>query len=159
MTKTGTEKPTTAISITSRSIHVPAFHAASTPSGTATAMENRIVVSDSMAVGSSRWPIRVVTGRPVNSDVPRSPRSNCPDHSMNCTRIERSRPRLWRTFSICSRDAVSPARIAAGSPEMRSSRNTINATNPMTGRVERMRWRMNRGMSRGLPFSRKAGEG
>jgi hypothetical protein len=37
---------------------------------------------------------------------------------------------------------------------MRSSRNTISATSPMTGMVERMRWRMKRGMGAGvLSFS------
>src|SRR5580704_13637138 len=56
-----------------RSIQVPAFHAATTPIGTATQTANTSVTTISESVGSIRCAIRLATGRLVKIDVPRSP--------------------------------------------------------------------------------------
>jgi len=73
MTKTGTENPNTANIIANRSIKVRDFHAASTPSGIANTIAMKIVNSDSISVGSTRWPMSFVTGRLEKIDTPRSP--------------------------------------------------------------------------------------
>ena len=77
MTKTGTENPNTAKIITVRSIHDPAFHAASTPIGIAVSTETSRVEIVRVTVGSTRCAIRVDTGRLVKIEMPRSPCSRC----------------------------------------------------------------------------------
>ncbi|MNT29486.1 hypothetical protein D3C72_1652270 [compost metagenome] len=64
MTKTGTENPSTAKPITSRSTQLFAFQAATTPSGTAISTVMTRVSTASMKVGSMRWAISLVTGWP-----------------------------------------------------------------------------------------------
>jgi len=64
VTQVGIEKPDTATTITARSISEPFFHAASTPSGTATPTLMSMDMSVSAMVASARWPMSVVTGRP-----------------------------------------------------------------------------------------------
>ncbi len=59
--------------MTVRSIHEPAFHAASTPIGIAASTETRRVEIVKATVGSIRCAIRVVTGRLVKIEMPRSP--------------------------------------------------------------------------------------
>jgi hypothetical protein len=76
----------------------------------------RRVTTISDSVGSSRCSIRVMTGMPVNMEVPRSPCRINQDHSPKRARKGRSRPRLLRIFSTSSGDACSPAITAAGSP-------------------------------------------
>ena len=73
MIKIGTENPSTAKIITDRSIHVPDFHAARTPNGTATSTAKIIVVVASANVGSIRCPISLVTGTLEKMLMPRSP--------------------------------------------------------------------------------------
>ena len=77
MTKTGTENPSTEKIITARSIHGPAFDAASTPIGIAVSTETKRVETARVTVGSTRCMIKVETGRLVKIDMPRSPCSKC----------------------------------------------------------------------------------
>ena len=70
------EKPATAKIMIARSTQVPAFQAATTPIGTATTTVMISVVSASIRVGSSRWPISLVTGRLEKIEMPRSPCSS-----------------------------------------------------------------------------------
>ncbi len=72
-TKPGIEKPATAKTMTTRSIQVPAFHAAMTPSGMAIGMVTSKVEMVSATVGSMRCLISVITGRLVKMEMPRSP--------------------------------------------------------------------------------------
>ena len=67
------EKPNTAKTMMRRSIQVPAFQAATTPIGTATAIARISVTTISDSVGSMRCAISSVTGRLVKIEVPRSP--------------------------------------------------------------------------------------
>ena len=83
MTKTGTEKPKTAITIVRRSIQEPAFQAASTPRGIETRTAMMMVVTESARVGSRRCLIRVATGRLEKIEMPRSPCSSCQTHLPN----------------------------------------------------------------------------
>ena len=139
---TGSENDSTASAISARSIHVPAFHAAMMPIGTAKTTAKVIVRKVSHSVGSMRWPIIRVTGSPVNTDTPMSPCSSRHSHEKNCSYSGRFRPSSWRTRSTSSELAVSPAISAAGSPGLRcSSRNTITATMPRTGMTARMRFK------------------
>ena len=64
--------------MTKRSIQVPCFHAAITPSGTAITMERTIVDSAIEIEGSMRWPIIFSTGTFEISDTPRSPCRSLP---------------------------------------------------------------------------------
>ncbi|MNY80481.1 hypothetical protein D3C86_2215430 [compost metagenome] len=64
MTKTGTEKPRTAKPMMARSIQLLAFQAAITPSGTAIRTVMTMVTVARTKVGSTRWPISLVTGWP-----------------------------------------------------------------------------------------------
>jgi hypothetical protein len=116
MTKTGTEKPRTANSITKRSVHPPAFQAASTPIGIATLTAKSSVTIESEMVASSRWPIRVATGRFEKIDVPRSPWRIAHSHVPKRTWYGRSRPSERRMRAMSSAVDMSPAMIAAGSP-------------------------------------------
>ena len=63
----------TAKTMTRRSIHVPAFQAATIPSGIATTTETISVETVSAMVGSTRCPISFITGRLVKIEMPRSP--------------------------------------------------------------------------------------
>ena len=56
------------------------------PIGTARATAIVMVRNVSQSVGSMRWPIIVVTGRPVNTDTPRSPCSSRHTHEKNCSK-------------------------------------------------------------------------
>src|SRR3954453_6543015 len=134
MTNTGTEKPTTDNPITKRSIQVPCFHAAITPSGTATRIETMMVESAIEIEGSTRWLIIFSTGRFGISETPKSPCSSLFIQVKNCSYSGSFRPSEARIRSNCSGVALSPARMAAGSPGVsRSSRNTNSATTPITG--------------------------
>ena len=75
----------TAKSITTRSIQVPAFHAASTPIGIAAVTEMIRVEMVSATVGPTRCSIKVETGRLVKIEMPRSPRTRCHTQSPNWT--------------------------------------------------------------------------
>src|SRR5882762_10033032 len=68
-TNTGTEKPITAKTMTTRSIHRPAFHAASTPIGIAAVIDTISVAMVSATVGSSRCWISLATGRLVKIEL------------------------------------------------------------------------------------------
>src|SRR3954469_23353818 len=139
-TKTGTENPPTEKAITRRSTQVPARAAATTPIGTATSTEITSVETVSESVGSTRWPIRCVTGRLVKIEMPRSPWSNRHSHWPKRCRKGSSRPRFWRMRAMSSLVAASPARIAAGSPGVRySRRKTTKATTAMTTMVANRR--------------------
>jgi hypothetical protein len=59
--------------MTVRSIHDPAFHAASTPSGIAARTDTRRVEIVKLTVGAMRCAIKVETGRLVKIEMPRSP--------------------------------------------------------------------------------------
>ena len=59
--------------MTTRSIHEPAFHAASTPIGIAARTETIRVEIVSVTVGSIRCAISLETGRLVKIEMPRSP--------------------------------------------------------------------------------------
>ena len=116
MTNTGVEKPNTAVHITSRSIQVPCFQAASTPMGMASDSDRISVSTINDIVGSIRWPIMWVTGRLVKIETPRSPCSTCQIHSPKRTTNGRSRPSEARMRITSSGVAWSPAMMAAGSP-------------------------------------------
>ena len=109
-------KPITAITMIRRSTHVPAFHAASTPIGTAIAMDITSVITISEIVVGARCSIIFNTGRLVKMEVPRLPCSTC--HSQSAKRMTNglSSPRVARICAICCVVAWSPAMIAAGSP-------------------------------------------
>jgi hypothetical protein len=125
-----------------RSIQVPAFHAASTPIGTAIAIDITSVIDISDSVVGVRCSIIVSTGRLVKIEVPRSPCSTCQNQSPNRTTKGRSSPSEARICAICCSVAWSPAMIAAGSPGAIYSRlNTNSATNPITGIVATTRRR------------------
>ena len=70
--------------MTKRSIQVPCFHAAITPSGTATRTDSTRVDSAIEIDGSTRPAIICVTGTLEISDTPRSPCSSRPIQVMNC---------------------------------------------------------------------------
>src|SRR5262249_16114505 len=72
-----------------RSTRVPARHAAITPSGTATEMANTSVTAISDSVGSMRCAIILVTGRPVNIEVPRLASTMSSPHPLPARRQER----------------------------------------------------------------------
>src|SRR5215831_2272953 len=59
--------------MTTRSIHEPAFHAASTPIGIAARTATIRVEIVKVRVGSTRWAISFETGRLVKIEIPRSP--------------------------------------------------------------------------------------
>ena len=101
-TNTGTEKPSTENAITARSSQVPALAAAITPRGTATAIDTTSVQSVSASVGSTRCAIKLVTGRLVKIEVPRSPCSSA--HSQRRTAPGKARrDRAWRECAGCPR--------------------------------------------------------
>ena len=102
MTNTGTEKPSTAKTMMTRSVIVPAFQAAITPIGTATRMAKMMVAMASASVGSSRWPISLATGRLEKMEVPRSPESSAPTQLKNWMWSGSFRPRFSRIFSMSS---------------------------------------------------------
>ena len=52
------------------------------------------------AVGPTRWPISVVTGRPEKIEVPRSPRATLASQMPAWARSGRSSPRRARIFSM-----------------------------------------------------------
>ena len=56
--------------MTPRSIHEPTRHAAITPSGTASRTEMKSVITVSVSVGSSRWPISSETGCAEKIELP-----------------------------------------------------------------------------------------
>ena len=70
----GIASPSTAITITTRSIHVFAFHAAKMPRGMAIIIETNCENTAMNSVGSSRCEMSVVTLNLLNIDSPRSPR-------------------------------------------------------------------------------------
>ena len=136
-------KPSTANPITSLSTSRCAFHAASTPSGTARHTATNSVASVSDSVGSRRCRINRLTGRLEKIEVPKSPCSMPSTQSANCSRIGRSRPSLRRTAASCSTVASSPAMMATGSPgASRKRKNTNTATTTMTGMVATSRRRI-----------------
>ena len=100
--KVGIENPETAKTITNRSSHEPFRHAASTPTGTPMPTLISIANSVSHAVVPTRWPMRVVTGRPEKIDVPRSPRTIRPSQRPTWVRNGWSRPSLARIRAMSS---------------------------------------------------------
>ena len=56
------------------------------------------------------------TGRPVRSDVPRSPCNTPPSQRAYCTMMGASSPRRWRTAASWTSVAFSPNNITAASP-------------------------------------------
>src|SRR5687768_15739910 len=99
---------------------------------TATSSVQRV----SATVGSTRWPIRRVTGRLVKMEVPRSPCRRPHTHVPKRTTKGSSRPSPARMRLMSSVVAASPAMTAAGSPGVRYSREkTTNATTVITTRV------------------------
>src|SRR6478752_8835227 len=107
------------------------------------AQAGRMMVDSAIEIdGSTRWPIIFITGRFEMSDVPRSPCSSLFSQVMNCTISGSLRPSEVRIRSSRSGVALSPARIAAGSPGVRRSRRKTNsATTPITGTAARIRRR------------------
>ena len=105
-----------AVIVTSRSIQVPCFQAATTPIGMAQLSDSTSVMIINDTVGSIRCAIMWVTGRLVKIEVPRSPCRMCHSHSPNRTTNGRSRPSEARIRSTSAGVAWSPAMIAAGSP-------------------------------------------
>ncbi len=73
----------TAKTMTTRSTHRPAFHAASTPIGIAAVIDTISVAMVSATVGSSRCWISLATGRLVKIEMPRSPCKRRHTHSPN----------------------------------------------------------------------------
>ena len=133
-------KPSTAKPMTRRSTSLRAFHAATTPMGTASDTATNSVDRVSATVGSTRWAISRVTGRLEKIDTPMSPCSSAHSQTTNCSTSGRSRPSLARTAAMASLVASSPAMIAAGSPGARRSRKKTNsATTAITGRVANRR--------------------
>jgi len=102
-----------------RSVQLPARAAAITPSGTAIATATTSVHSVSATVGSTRCPIRRVTGRLVKIEVPRSPWSSAQTQVPKRIRNGSSRPSVARMRRMSSSVAISPAMTAAGSPGVR----------------------------------------
>ena len=133
------ENPTAANTITDLSIQELAFHAASTPMGTAISTATTSVMSVRDSVGSTRLAIRLITGSSdLRIEWPRSPRSNWPIHATSWTGNGLSRPSRSRMRSTSSMVASWPASTAAGSPgTIRSSVNVNSATTTSTGIVAR----------------------
>src|SRR5882724_424167 len=151
ITKTGTEKPSTEKPITARSIQLPRLQAASTPSGTASAIVSTRVHTESASVGSTRSRISSLTCFLKKNDSPKSPRTTRPTQIANCSASGRSRPSRARMAATSCEVALSPAMMAAGSPAVRrSSEKTTTATTAMTGIVARRR----RPMYGNIPYGR-----
>jgi hypothetical protein len=70
---TGKEKASTAKSITTRSVHVPAREAARMPSGMAKQVASTMVASANEKVGAMRCAMRSVTFTLENTERPRLP--------------------------------------------------------------------------------------
>src|SRR4051812_50194509 len=94
-----------------------------------------MMVDSAMEIdGSPRWPIIFITGRLEMSEVPRSPCSSFFSQVMNCTISGSLRPSEVRMRSSRSGVALSPARIAAGSPGGGGGRGEREkGTTPLTG--------------------------
>src|SRR5438445_8404363 len=149
--KPGAEKPSTEKPITERSIQLPRLHAASTPSGTASAIVSTRVHTESASVGSTRSRISSLTCFLKKNDSPKSPRTTRPTQIANCSTSGRSRPSRARMAATSCEVALSPAMMAAGSPAVRrSSEKTTTATTAMTGIVARRR----RPMYGSIPYGR-----
>ena len=71
--KLGTDWPSSATPIASRSIVLPRLAAASTPSGTASTMASSIAVTVSCSVAGNRAAIRGSDDWPCRSETPKSP--------------------------------------------------------------------------------------
>ena len=70
--------------MTTLSIHEPAFHAATTPIGTAARTETNRVEIVKVRVGSTRCAISLETGRLVKIETPRSPCNSAHTQVANC---------------------------------------------------------------------------
>ena len=137
---TGIENPITEKPMTTRSIHVFAFHAANTPIGIASEIATISVRTVNAMVGSSRPRMMPVTGLPERIDVPRSPLASIPIHETNCSLTGLSRPSRFLIFSMSSAVSSSPASSAAGSPGVIWSRPKVNkATTSMVGKTRSSR--------------------
>ena len=76
--KVGSDTPAVTISRQSWSIQLPGLVAARTPSGMAMAQEKNSATKVNSSDAGSRAASSDVTGRPVDTDWPRSPCSSCP---------------------------------------------------------------------------------
>ena len=126
--------------ITERSIHVLAFHAARTPGGIARLTAINSVSSARDRVGTDHWRINSNTGCLDTMELPRSPLKMSLNQMPNWTDRGRLSPNCSLIASTSQSRASCPAIKAAGSPgEKRISANTTSETTSRTGMVARMR--------------------
>jgi hypothetical protein len=116
--KLGIAMPSVAMVEISRSSQVPWRSPARTPEPTPMTTASTIAVSARASVGGAASRMLVVTGRPVNSDSPRSPRNTPPSHDTYCSTTGRFSPSCSRIRSTSATVAFSPAMTSAGSPGM-----------------------------------------
>ena len=103
-----------------RSIQLPAFHAATTPSGTATRMVRTSVIAISESVGSMRCAIIAATGRLVKIEVPRSPCRICQTQV-----AEPDQERPVEAEALANALDVGRARLVAGDHRRRIARRDV----------------------------------
>ena len=89
----GSDWPSTEITWAVRSMALPFFTAAITPSGNAMASDTPIAKSASRSELGRRSLISSITGRRARIDVPRSPVTAFPTNERYCSTYGRSRPR------------------------------------------------------------------
>ena len=100
--KDGMASPKTATTITTRSTHVLAFHAARMPRGIAIIIATSCENSAMKSVGSRRWAMRVVTLNLLKIDSPKSPRRMSLKYMTSCSARGLSNPMSARMAAICS---------------------------------------------------------
>ena len=91
--KVGSDWPSTAMTCAARSMPVPLFTAASTPSGNAMACETPMAKAARLSELGSRSRISSLTGLRARSEVPKSPMTARPTKARYCSTYGRSRPR------------------------------------------------------------------
>src|SRR6266700_4161931 len=101
-----------------RSTQLPAFHAATTPSGTAMTMVRTRVIAISESVGSMRCAINAVTGRLVKIEV-----QDAPD-----PRAELDQERLVEAEALANALDVGGARLVARDHRRRIARRDVEQT-------------------------------
>ena len=132
-TKTGAEKPATAITEAAMPGSLPRSRAASTPSGRPSTTATRSPPPISSRLRGMRRSNSSSTGSPLRSERPRSPWNRPPAQVRNCEISGRSRPssRVIRATASGSLPACSPSSITTGSP----GRSWIEANTTMLART------------------------
>src|SRR5215831_177391 len=130
--KFGTDWPTSATAMASKSIGPPRRIAASTPSGTASAMASSIAVTVSWKVAGRRAAISGKDGWPCRSEFPKSPWTARFKNRQYCTKSGSSKPHSARNFAICAAVAPGGSMISAGSPVRNVRTNETTDTPRMT---------------------------